>query len=229
MKKIGTTAALCAATLALGGLTGCDSRSGSGSDAGGIVLMDSGGGGGTDAGSMMGTDSGPPATGCSVAGATGFPPLPAACLPRCSSATASALMACGMDATCQSNALRADTTAPTNVDFGGGMSESINCFGCFNWMINACIFDSCPSQFGACIECSDFCDDATAGCEAEETALNTCIDANISALQTCANSRASMCFATGGGFLPDFNRPDFQLSPERLRRVIAELDLPLPL
>ncbi|RZO46982.1 MAG: hypothetical protein EVA89_39525, partial [Sandaracinaceae bacterium] len=84
MSRIGTLM-ICAATLALG--LGCDDGRG-GEDGGGIVLMDSGPDTTPDTGTPPPpTDSGPAPSGCSVAGAMGFPALPAGCLPRCSSAT----------------------------------------------------------------------------------------------------------------------------------------------
>ncbi|MEZ4340143.1 MAG: hypothetical protein R3B82_26270 [Sandaracinaceae bacterium] len=225
MKKIAFLAALGALALT----PGCGGGR-SGSDAGGIVLMDSGPGMmGTDAGpGMMGTDAGPGMMGgCSVAGAAGFPPLPAACLPRCSAATLNAINMC-TDAACQQAALDADTTAPVNVDVGGGMSESIDCSGCFNWMINACIFDSCPTEFGACIECSDLCDSSTAGCETEEAAFDSCITTNMTALQSCVNSRAAMCFSTSAPFFPSFDRPEFQLPQAVFDHVISDLGVRIP-
>ncbi len=226
MRKIAISVALCALALA----PGCGGGR-SGSDAGGIVLMDSGPGMmGTDAGpGMMGTDAGPGMMGgCSVAGAAGFPPLPAACLPRCSGATASAVNACA-DAACQQAALDADTTPPTNVDVGMGMTESIDCSGCFNWMINSCIFDSCPDQFAGCVMCADFCDPAMAGCEAEEAAFDSCIMTNMAALQSCVNSRAVMCFSTTGGFFPSFDRPEYQLPESVYQNVMRDLGVRLPL
>lgn len=226
MTKIASTTALCAMLLTLG----CDDGRGGGRDAGGIVLMDSGPGGGTDAGPGMGTDAGPGMMGgCSVAGATGFPPLPASCLPRCSAATAMAVNACGANAMCQQTAMEGDTTAPVNVDVGMGMSESIDCFGCFNWMINSCLFDSCPDELGACVMCADLCDDSMAGCETEEGAFDACIMGNMAAIQSCVNTRATGCFATGGGFLPTLDRPQLQLPPEVYERTLRNLGVRLPL
>lgn len=179
--------------MACGALAiGCDDGRGGGEDSGGIMLMDSGpeedagGNGGFDAGMMMAT--------CSVAGAAGFPALPEPCLPRCSSATQMCIGAC-MDDPCAEACIDADTTPMTMIDFGMGMSDTLNCGDCVNWGINHCIFTSCPDQFGACIQnCPDFCNPMMAGCETEEMALDSCITANMTAIQMCAQTQIGRCF-----------------------------------
>lgn len=214
MKRISLLVALGALTLAFGG---CDNRNG-GTDGGGIHLLD----GGPDAGmvtrdsGMTEPDSGVTPTGCSVAGATGIPALPAACLPRCSAATASCVQACS-DGACQNTCVMNDTTAGTTIDLGGGMTDTLDCNGCWGWQLNSCIYASCSAEFGACIACDDQCDPDTAGCETEEGALNTCITTNMSAIQTCANTRLSMCFGAGGGFLPGLEAPHIQALIERFQ------------
>lgn len=228
MSKIGTVTATFAILFAFG----CDDGRGGGGDTdagGGIVLMDSGPGMvGTDAGpGMTGTDAGPgTGGGCAVTGG-GFPPLPAGCLPRCSAATASTIMGC-MDVDCQNAALMSDTTPAISVDVGGGMTTSVDCNGCFNWMVNSCIFDSCSMQFTDCISCGAMGCIGDATCMAEETAINDCIMTNMMAIQGCLGPRANMCFGATSGFLPDFSTPEFQLPPELLQRVVSELDPSAP-
>ncbi|GAB5548399.1 MAG: hypothetical protein SangKO_081590 [Sandaracinaceae bacterium] len=226
MSRIGTLM-ICAATLALG--LGCDDGRG-GEDGGGIVLMDSGPDTTPDTGTPPPpTDSGPAPSGCSVAGAMGFPALPAGCLPRCSSATFDAVVACGMDGACQQSAISSDTTPGTDVDLGMGMVQNIDCNGCFSWQVNSCVFESCPDQFAACTMCEDGCNPDTAGCETEEGALDSCLMANGMALQGCVNGRAGACFDMSGGFLPDFEGRQLpQLSPATLGRVIRQLPAGFP-
>lgn len=207
MRKIGILIA-CGSLLALG----CDDGRG-GTDAGTIMLMDAGP-----------RDSGPPrldsGTGmCSIAGLPGIPPLPAGCVPRCSAATRSAAAACGADSACLNGALDGDTTPAVTIDFGMGMTDSLDCTNCYYWQIQSCIFDSCPTQLEACLECADNCDPDVAGCEAEGTAIDTCIMTNMVALQGCANPRVNACFATTGGFLPDFRALPDLVTPERLNMI----------
>jgi len=219
MRTLGTIAAM---TLLLA--AGCDDGRGGGTDAGGITLMDAGPGMmGTDAGPgmMMGTDAGPGMMGgCSITG-SGFPPLPATCLPRCSASTADAVNMCG-DAECQNMALDADGTPPVNANVGG-MSTTIDCAGCFNWQINSCIFDACPMQFGECVMCGSMGCVGDAMCSAEEMTLNSCIMTNMTGIQSCVNMRASMCFGATSGFLPDFgsSQRQFEMTPEILRHVVS--------
>ncbi len=218
MKRISLLMALGALTLAFG----CDNGNGE-PDGGGIHLVDSGHTTTPDSGHTTTPDSGTTPTGCSVAGATGFPALPAACLPRCATATGQAVNDCatsrpdsgGADAgtgsvgECQVEAVMADTSATTTIDLGGGMTDTLNCYGCWTWQLNSCIFDSCMTQLAACNSCAaDQCDTTTAGCETEEGALNTCINTNLSAIQSCFGTRASMCFGNVSGFSPGVQAPE---------------------
>lgn len=216
MSRIGTLM-VCAAMLALG--FGCDDGRGGDEDGGGIVLMDSGTGDPPDTGVTPPPDSGPPPSTC----AASFPsPLPNGCLPRCSSATFDAVVACGMDGACQQSAIAADTTPATNIDLGGGMTDSLNCQSCFSWQVNSCVFDACPDELAACSMCGDGCDESMAGCEAEEMAINSCLMANGMAVQTCVNSRAVMCFDMSSGFLPDFEARELpQLDPSVLQQWLS--------
>jgi hypothetical protein len=186
MRRIGFMMACGALAL------GCGGREGGDEDGGGIVLMDSGRG--FDAGMVEEDDAGMVVTGCSVAGATGFPELPDGCLPRCAAATDSCIGNCGNDNACAVACIEDDSTPPESIDFGMGMSESINCLDCVNWGFNHCLFTSCPEAFAGCINCADACDDTTAGCETEEAALASCQMANATAIQGCFGTQLGRCF-----------------------------------
>jgi hypothetical protein len=155
----------------------------SGTDAGGRV--DSGGGGGM----------------CAVTIGTDVPPLPSACLPRCSNATASAVMAC-TTAMCQQMALMADTT-PGVAFTVNGMADTLNCAGCFGYQQLSCANDSCPAETAAYLMCNPMTDSMM--CNPQIMALNTCI-MGAPAFQTCFNGLATMCFGAASTFVPDFDR-----------------------
>jgi hypothetical protein len=209
MKKVAWILACGALVAACGG---GGSRADAGTDAGGIVLTDSGPG--RDTGPPR-TDAGgpPPGTCGSVATAMSvWPPLPASCLPRCSAATLMTVQACPMaDEMCFDNALLADTTPAARLDAGGDTPISVDCggngdnFPCLTWQQFSCIADSCPDQLTAYINCANMApmgSDIAMVCATEITGLNTCIETNMTAFQTCAQSRYVACFDTGGGFLP---------------------------
>jgi hypothetical protein len=194
-----------------------------------ITIMDSGvtdgggggtdtGGGGTDTGGG-GTDTGGGGGTCGTVDATtSLPPLPAGCVPRCSGATTSAYAGCPMNATgndCRQAALEADTMTPGVVAVGGGMTQMIDCVGCTEWQVNSCIFDECPAEFGTFAMCAGMGTPETimTRCADEITALNGCIMTNMAAVQTCANSRASMCFSPPSGFFPGAERASFVAEP----------------
>ncbi len=187
MKRIGF---LMACGL-LASVVGCDNRTNPPVDSGGIVLMDSGSGD-PDTGTPPMPDSGTPPTGCSVDVSTSLPPLPAACLPRCSSATVTCIMGCA-DGACQRACVDADTTAGTTLN-ASGESIPLDCSGCWDWGIQHCVFVSCPSELAGCAGCADQCNPDTAGCETEEAAIDSCITANQTAIQSCFNTQATRCF-----------------------------------
>lgn len=175
-----------------------------------IMVTDSGG---TDAGSvgtdsgMGGMDAGGGATCGSIATATGWPPLPASCTPRCSSATLTTAAGCGTDQMCQQNAFDADTTPPANVDTGAE-PFAVDCAGCINWQGNSCVYDACPTEFNAYLMCAAMAMNPDTECMTQTTALNGCITTNMTAVQTCyqgtmtAPGRVYDCFPGGGGIAP---------------------------
>lgn len=165
-------------------------------------------GGGTDA-PMMRTDAPMMGGTCgSLAGATSpAPPLPAGCVPRCTTATGTQANTClmAMDQMCLATALMSDTTPAANVDIGGGMTQAINCAACFSIQQLSCAYDACPSQTTTYVMCLG----GGGMCTTEFNAINACLMADPMGagmmFQTCAGSRIGMCFGAAG-FAPDFAR-----------------------
>ena len=198
MKRIGTWMACGALTLAF---SACDNGRTTDPDGGPIVLSDGGSDSGTPVMVDAGTDAGSMPTGCTVTVSGSLPPLPEACLPRCAAATASALNACTTaggtpeeQAMCQRTAVANDTTPGTTIDVVGVGAQPLDCEGCWDWGINHCIGQSCSAELAACAGCGDQCDPMTAGCEAEETAINNCLMANQSTINECFQPQAMGCF-----------------------------------
>lgn len=155
------------------------------SDAGGGGGSDAGSGGGSDAGGGGGSDAGG-GGGCEIPADLGA--LPAACLPRCSASTLTAFMAC-TTAACQQTAAMADTTPPITV---GG--SAFTCANCVNYGNNSCYAASCPTEFDAYLTCSAM---MGATCTAEVSAVNACVMAHMTVVQTCVNERVTACFPAG--------------------------------
>ncbi len=183
MMRIGSTLML--ATFLLTAGCGSDNRPRTSTDAGGGG-GDAGGGGG-DAGGPR--DAGGGGTDAGGGGACEIPAdlsdLPAACLPRCSSATLTAFGAC-TTAACQQMAAMADTTPSITV---GGMPFA--CVNCVNYGNNSCYNASCPTEFMAYLTCAAM---MGADCSAQTTAVNMCVMAHMAAVQMCVNTRVSACF-----------------------------------
>lgn len=194
--------------VALGMLACNNGRGPSLVDSGGIVLTDTGGGG-RDTG-PVGRDMGMMGTTCGTLTGTGvWPALPASCLPRCTTATGNQYNTCAMMAdqtaaqACIDAALAADRT-PTVMVTDGMATVSISCggnstdtYGCLDWQLNAAIDQSCDSQFSAYLTCAAALPAGTSGmtgCPTEYMAIDTCISANMSAVQAAYNTLASSCF-----------------------------------
>lgn len=141
-------------------------------------------------------DAGRP-VGCSLAGVEDFPSLPDECLPRCAMATRTCVEACG-DEACERGCVDGDDTPSTMLDLGtgeGGMID-LDCALCFDFQLTSCEYASCPDEVAGCLNCAaDQCDRLSAGCEAQESALDACLAADMSAFSACVDERASACFA----------------------------------
>ncbi|MEC7520367.1 MAG: hypothetical protein VYE22_10905 [Myxococcota bacterium] len=205
--------------LALG--FGCDDGRGGDEDGGGIVLMDSGPDTTPDTGTPPPPrDSGVTPAGCEI---SSFSALPAGCLPRCANSTIGVINACPDPSTdqegyqmCLEEALMNDAYPDGSVTFPDGSMQPIDCDFCWNWQVQSCIAETCPSEFMAWA----MCDSMTMDCSAQTTAINECIMMNGSAINSCANPRVSACFDMGSGFLPSFEGPQFQLSVQRTHELI---------
>jgi hypothetical protein len=173
------------------------------------------GGGGTppmdDAGPIIVVDSGetlpdafvPPDASdepCGEVPPTGWSPLPASCLPRCSRETYTAVHACAGMADAQSCALaafHADTTPPTHVRYGAAYVFDVSCAGsttaysCIEWQYYSCDIDNCPAEYNTWATCAG----GGAPCTTERSALDTC-ENNTAAWHTCAQMRSDACFGS---------------------------------
>lgn len=172
-----------------------------------IMFPDSGmadaGGGTPDAGGGE-PDAGGGVCG-SVAGATGFPQLPASCGMRClQSSLQTAQMCPEGDTDCFVAALEADPTPAASLDVGGGMTQQIDCIGCFNWQATSCVAESCPTEFNAWADCLGTAADPDTECADEDAAINACIDASTT-FSNCYQMRAPVCLRVGSTFAPSFS------------------------
>ncbi len=179
-----------------------------GVDAGAIVLMDAG------ARADAGTDASMVPSMCGPWGgltATNVSPVPASCLPRCSSDTLDAVNACpgGDGGTCLYDALADDTTAPIAMSFTGATgpdSLDVDCTFCFEIQRFHCFSQVCPAESSPYF----VCDPATDAdlCANEQTALQDCLDAIVpgsvwdTRLDECLNTQVAGCFDAGTGFSP---------------------------
>lgn len=132
-------------------------------------------------------DSGPPPPPPGSCRLDGFTQLPAACLPRCSSATSVTIGECP-DSDCLFAALDADTTPPTSLALPDGTSTSLDCNVCFVHQLQTCWNELCNTSFLAWDECRN----SGGSCTAENDALEACRGG--SAVIDCENRRASACF-----------------------------------
>ncbi len=157
-------------------------------DAGTVARHDAGstppldGGRSTDAGSIVPT--------CSITVRADIPPLPSACVPRCTDSTFDRFVACTTEE-CHQMTLEADTSAPVSISING-VIEDLDCSGCVNHQSTSCAHDVCPAQTNAIIACNAETDPT--GCASQAAALQSCIMANSTDFQTCLQPLVSMCF-----------------------------------
>lgn len=209
MKKVAWILASGALIMACGGGPSRTDAGPTGNDTGAIVLMDSGPSTMRDTGGGGGRDTGPAATMCGPwAGltATSISAVPASCMPRCSAATLTTVNGC-MDSDCLGAALMADTTAPINMTFEGGMGTSeleLDCQFCFVLQQFHCASVVCPMYASPALVCDNTTDADM--CMGEFDALNGCLDAlsdtDQMTFDNCFQESVGACFDAGGGFLP---------------------------
>lgn len=154
---------------------------------------------GTDAG----TDAGPPPV-CSPPGPGGdcqlrvpvgsFGPLNAACLPRCSAATAAAYRAC-TDQACRNAAVEADTTPGIPYYIGSApVTDPLDCASCVTYQEFHCFSLVCTSEVDA------YVDHCIAGvspelCDSSITSIDICL-ASVTAAEMAT---LDACFASADG------------------------------
>ena len=179
---------------------------GSPADAGGMTD-----GGATDGGTSSMLDTGPDAPiatdarTCPDAGSAGgdcilyvpvgsFGPLTAACLPRCSAATATAYRACTTQS-CRNAAVAGDSTS--GVDYYVGtvhVTSPLDCGGCVAYQEMHCFSEVCPS------EVDNYVDQCIAGGTASSCdAAIGAIDACLASLTTAEEAVVDACYASQAG------------------------------
>jgi hypothetical protein len=131
---------------------------------------------------------------------TGWAPLPASCLPRCTHETQTAINACAGRADvedCIGVAISADMTPSTHVRVGSYVLE-VSCGGtpgtaysCLEWQLYSCESESCPAEYNAYATCAG----GGAPCTTEQDALVACARASAE-FATCARTRAPACNAS---------------------------------
>lgn len=150
---------------------------------------------GMDGGASMPMPSTPPAPSgaCTIDVTDGLPPLPSACLPRCAATTMEAMRGCS-DGACQRAALDRDTTMSTTLLMTAGGEEvdmaELTCSMCFNLMNNSCVNDVCGTELQAYVTCRG----TGAGCEAESTAVASCLMRQDAPYRSCQGERIPLCF-----------------------------------
>jgi hypothetical protein len=186
------------------GLMACNNGRSGGTDSGMITVPDTGmtgndsGGGGRDSGGG-GRDSGGGGSCSLTVTATSFGSMSAACGPRCSAATATAVAAC-MDGTCINNALMADTTPgiPWTITVNGmsqAATQPLDCGGCFgNQQLHCYSASGCAMEVTNYISCDPAMDPGM--CMTQLTALNNCGTTNQTAIGSCLNGAegVGLCF-----------------------------------
>lgn len=130
---------------------------------------------------------------CDIAGRAGHPPLPQACLPRCTAETRDATVACRTASdpvACQSAAFAADTT-PSTVVSVGAEGVPLDCGFCLQWQSLSCFFDACPVETLALLRCPNV-EASTDSCAGVTTRFNDCVAA--SGATACQRTRDAACF-----------------------------------
>lgn len=135
----------------------------------------------------------PPET-CSLADRPGTPPLPPACLPRCSADTWSAIIACRatrVPVACQARAISADPTPAVSLDFGPELGPlELTCGPCLDLQTETCLVELCRTEYLALIRCLDL----GGRCTTEQADLDRCRTDGPS-FRACQAERDEACVA----------------------------------
>lgn len=147
-------------------------------------------GGTPDGGTIDGGVIGP--SSCTLADGRGLPPLPSACLPRCTASTWSAIVACrdAPDPTaCQDAAIAMDPTAPIDL-MGGADLIPLACDDCLSWQTTSCIEDSCRFPLLEFTRCANLRPGDP--CTTERSTVQSCISL-APEVATCQRLRDRAC------------------------------------
>lgn len=149
-------------------------------------------------GAAPGPDIAPPAPApepdtCDIVGSRGLAPLPAACMPRCSSETFNALSSCSNapdPAECRAAAVAADASPIGTLQVGPEVAE-LDCRLCLDWQAFSCAFERCPTETMDLVRCPSI-EASTDGCAAVQAAFQECFQ--LSGAATCQRTRSEACF-----------------------------------
>ncbi len=132
---------------------------------------------------------------CSLVDRPGSLPLPDACLPRCTAETWAGIVDCRSRpdvAGCQGAVIAADTSTPTQLDFGPELGAmTVDCSTCLDLQTESCFLEHCRAEYLAATRCR-ILDPRASACTAELTRVRTC-SANSSAMRTCQATRDFLC------------------------------------
>lgn len=135
-----------------------------------------------------------PAT-CTLADHPGTPPLPDACLPRCTSETWDGIVACRVSpdvAACQDAVIAADTSTVVQLDFGPDLGFlPLDCGTCLDLQTETCFVDHCLVEYLAATRCR-ILDPSPNGCAAEVNRVFQCASGS-SAFRSCQSMRDFLC------------------------------------
>jgi hypothetical protein len=153
-------------------------------------------GSGDDLGSVR-PDFGPDPSDAGCASlADAMAPLPTANLPRCSSTTRAAVVACGVPTTpaietCIYDAIMAD---PTPVTYIGG--RSVNCADCYGLQQLACFYSGgCARELEAFFCCCPGGNPSSCtACSAQQSAMNACVAGHPECVDVSVSGPVSDCF-----------------------------------
>jgi hypothetical protein len=137
-----------------------------------------------------------PAT-CTLADHPGTPPLPTACLPRCTTQTWDGIIDCRTApdvAACQQTVLAADTSTTVQLDYGEELGTlPLDCSTCLDFQTETCFVEHCLETYLAALRCQAL-DNRPNACNAEIDAVRTCAGGS-GAFRTCQSNRDFDCVA----------------------------------
>lgn len=132
---------------------------------------------------------------CSLVDRPGSLPLPDACMPRCTAETWAGVADCRNQAdvvACQGRVIAADTSTPTQLDFGPELGAmTVDCGTCLDLQTESCFLEHCLTDYLAATRCR-ILDQRPTACTAEINQVRTCA-AGSTAMRTCQATRDALC------------------------------------